>query len=261
MTYNIHRWAGADRRFDVARLAAVIRTTRADIITLNEVLNPVVQGRRTHDLLAELAGRLGMFYAFGPSGWIDQGPGWRGPQGNAILSRYRLSGVTNVNLPRLWGSKQRALLSAVVHVSPGRQLRAFVTHLDHAFEWTRWWQLRGVLRQIAHRDPHFLAGDFNAPGFRGPQTRRLLPPVLRAMADAGYFDAFDRVGFGSGHTFPARTPLVRLDFLFFPQRWAHGLRDAQTISLPEVVSASDHRPVMAEWTWPDHAQTAEYAGF
>jgi hypothetical protein len=46
-----------------------------------------------------------MYYAFGPSGWIDYGPSWHGPVGNALLSRYPLTGVSNTWLPRLPGTK------------------------------------------------------------------------------------------------------------------------------------------------------------
>ena len=250
MTYNIHRWAGRDRRLDVARLADVIRLADADIIGLNEVLHPVTVGSRKWEPLAELADRLEMAYMFGASGWIDQGPDWHGPVGNAILSRHPLGDVSNTPLPRLPGSKARSLLGATLSSGPAQGLSAFVTHLDHAFEGTRLYQVSGVLRRIAGAAPHFLMGDFNTPGLLGQHSRKLLPPVLRLMRGAGYQDAFHRVGVGRGLTFPASSPFVRIDFLFFPWRWYKGLVSACTLDLLGVNAASDHRPVVAEWAWP-----------
>ena len=253
MTYNIHRWAGRDRRLDLDRLADVIRAAGADVVGLNEVLHPVSAGTRTYAPLAELAERLGMFYAFGPSGWVDHGPAWYGPVGNALLSRYPLTDVANVLLPRLPSTKQRSLLGATLAAGPVQGLTAFVTHLDHAFEGTRLFQMDGVIQRITRHAPHFLVGDFNTPGFLGENSRRLLPPVLRMLHRAGYADAFHAVGEGHGRTFPSQSPLVRIDFLFMPIRWARGLRTAQTLNGGITHDASDHRPLLVEWAWPERA--------
>ena len=250
MTYNIHRWAGRDKRLDVARTADVIRMADADIVGLNEVLNPIDISGRQEEPLRELAETLGMHYAFGASGWIDRGPGWRGPVGNAILSRSALSDVSNVGLPRFLGSKRRSLLGATLTQGPAAGLTVFVTHLDHAFEGTRLFQVNGILRHIRSRRAHFLMGDFNTPGLGGRFTRKLLPPVLRRLRGQGYHDAFHHVGVGEGLTFPASSPFVRIDFLFFPDDCAQGLRSARALDQTNVHSASDHRPVVAEWAWP-----------
>jgi endonuclease/exonuclease/phosphatase family metal-dependent hydrolase len=262
MTYNIHRWAGRDQRLDIERLARVISASGADIVGLNEVLHPVTTVSRTHAPLAELANELGMWYAFGPSGWRDFGPGWQGPVGNAVLSRYPLREVANTLLPRLPSSKQRSLLSATVSDGPLAGLTAFVTHLDHAFEGTRLLQIKGVLRRMAHRAhgfPHFLMGDFNTPGFIGRRSGQILPPVLQTVRSAGYRDAFRAVGEGHGRTFPSHSPMVRIDFQFVPERWAHGLRRAEAVGNDLTHHASDHRPLLVEWIWPDAPAPADAA--
>lgn len=254
MTYNIHRWAGQDGRLDVARLAQVIHAAGADVVSLNEVIQPAILGTRTLEPLADLADRLGMDFAFGPSGWVDVGPGWHGPLGNALLSRYPLVDVTNTLLPKPPGFKQRSLLEAKLAGGPAIGLRAYVTHLDHAFEGTRMLQINAVLRRMSRHGAHFLAGDFNTPGFYGPNARRFLTPVLRTLRNAGYQDAFHVVGEGHGRTFPALSPLLRIDFLFWPRHWAHGLCSVRTLNHASVECASDHRPVVAEWSWPPSFQ-------
>jgi endonuclease/exonuclease/phosphatase family metal-dependent hydrolase len=253
MTYNIHRWAGSDHRMDLERTLAIIRSSDADVVALNEVIHPVTQGAHTHDYLGELAGRLGMSFHFGPSGWVDYGPEWHGPQGNALLSRYPLENAKSIPLPRLPTTKQRGLLGARLAAGPARGLTAFVTHLDHAFEVTRLMQVQGVLAELAQHGAHFIAGDFNTPGFRGRYTRHLSPPVLRLMRTAGYEDAFHAVGEGSGRTYPARSPLFRVDFVFFPKAWASGVCRAHAFGSDPVHHASDHRPTVVEWAWPDGA--------
>jgi endonuclease/exonuclease/phosphatase family metal-dependent hydrolase len=260
MTYNIHRWAGRDQRIALDRLADVIAGAQADVVGLNEVLHPVTTPSHTYAPLAELAERLGMWYAFGPSGWIDYGPNWQGPVGNALLSRYPLTDVANTLLPRLPSTKQRSLLCATLDGVPVPGLTAFVTHLDHAFEGTRLHQIRGVLRRMtqrSHGHPHFLMGDFNTPGFLGPRSRQLMPPVLMAMQTAGYRDAFRTVGEGHGRTFPAHSPMVRIDFQFVPEKWVHGLKRAETVSASAAHQASDHRPLLVEWLWPERSREPE----
>jgi len=247
MSYNIHRWAGQDGRLDVGRLAHVIRSAGADVVGLNEVLQPVTGSRHTQEPLAELADRLDMFYAFGASGWIDRkGPGWHGPVGNALLSRYPLRDVTNTLLPGLHPTKQRSLLAATLGDGPSPGWRAHVTHLDHAFEGIRLLQVRAVLRHLPAHGPHYVGGDFNTPGFVGHHSRYLLPPVLRYFQRAGYRDAFHEVGHGNGRTFPSALPILRIDFLFLPTQYASALLRAYALNSRVTHFASDHRPVVAE---------------
>jgi endonuclease/exonuclease/phosphatase family metal-dependent hydrolase len=251
MTYNIHRWAGSDGRIDVPRLAQVIEGTRADVVTLNEVIHPVHTNGHVRETLAELAENLHMYYAFGASGWDDQGTHWHGPVGNAILSRYPLTGVRNTLLAKPRATKQRSLLEARLAAGPAQGLTAFATHLDHAFEGTRLVQLQAALEHMRPYGAHFLAGDFNTPGFPGQRTRHVVVPILYMMRRAGYRDAFHVAGKGRGHTFPAANPLVRIDYVFVPQRWARGLSRVHAVGMTAARHASDHRPVVAEWAWPD----------
>jgi endonuclease/exonuclease/phosphatase family metal-dependent hydrolase len=76
-----------------------------------------------------------------------------------------------------------------------------------------------------------------------------MPPILRMLRKAGYHDAFQVAGKGRGYTFPSPAPMVRIDYVFFPNRWAYGLREVHALNLAGVRQASDHRPVVAEWDW------------
>jgi endonuclease/exonuclease/phosphatase family metal-dependent hydrolase len=82
--------------------------------------------------------------------------------------------------------------------------------------------------------PLIVGADLN----EGPDS-----PSARWMADR-LFDAFAHAGRGPGETFPARVPTARIDYLFVNQA-IRPLR-AWVSTAPDVVTASDHRPVVAE---------------
>ncbi len=43
---------------------------------------------------------------------------------------------------------------------------------------------------------------------------------------------------------------MRFDYLWMPRSLALGLRQAHTLDVILTATASDHRPVVAEWAWP-----------
>lgn len=73
------------------------------------------------------------------------------------------------------------------------------------------------------------------------------------METAGYRDAFGAIGEGAGRTFPAHSPMVRIDFQFLPEKWVQGLRRAETLNGLDTHDASDHRPLLVEWRWPERS--------
>ena len=202
--------------------------------------------------LAELAERLGMHYAFGPSGWIDYGPSWHGPVGNALLSRYALTDVSNTWLPRLPSTKQRSLLGATFTSETLQGLTAYVTHLDHAFEGTRLHQMNGIIKHIARRSPHFLMGDFNTPGFLGPNTHRLVTPVLRMMSPRRLRRCVPCGGPRTWQDLPVTHPTgtyqLSSSCRAIGQR---GFRSARALNSGVTQQASDHRPLLVEWSWSE----------
>jgi endonuclease/exonuclease/phosphatase family metal-dependent hydrolase len=251
LTYNVHQWEGQDGRMDVERLARIIEDSHASIVSLNEVLHPLYTSFSQREPLAELAEILGMHWAFGESDRLAYRPGWWGPIGNAVLSRFPIAADKNHYLPRLPLTQGRNLLSADILLDAKRPFTIFSTHLDHAFEGTRLWQLRGVmdrLRSSADR-PHLLMGDFNTHTPSSTQDHWFTPPVVRWLRNQGYVDAFALVGEGLPATLKYRVPFFRVDYIFVPETMSQHLVSSRTLRGGLIEIASDHRPVLAEFNW------------
>ncbi|MEM8598321.1 MAG: endonuclease/exonuclease/phosphatase family protein [Bacteroidota bacterium] len=88
--------------------------------------------------------------------------------------------------------------------------------------------LRRLLDEEAH--PFIVCGDFNST----PRS------WVYAYLQQGLRDAFREAGSGWGATFPARLPLIRIDYLLVSDAWS--VRRAYV----DTGLASDHRPVIAE---------------
>ncbi len=250
LTYNVHLWEGRDGRMDVERLATIIEHSQADIVALNEVLHPVETHFGVSKPLAELANLLRMDWAFGESNRVVQMAGWWGPVGNAVLSRHPIVDDTNHYLARLPMTQGRNLLTARIAVEDDRAFTIFSTHLDHAFEGTRLWQLRGMLAPLRDyaAEPHLLLGDFNTHGPTGPNSQRLTPPVVRMLRNNGYVDAYMAAGEGEAGTFPLLWPF-RIDYIFVPQILQPQLQSCCVLTGKLIEQASDHRPLMATFAW------------
>lgn len=250
ITYNVHLWEGRDGRLDIERLAAIIESSKADIVSLNEVLNPVITHYTETRPVADLANLLRMDWAFGPSDRIVQRPGWWGPVGNAVLSRHPIVTDANHYLPKLPMTQSRNLLTAKIDYSADQSFVVYSTHLDHVFEGIRLWQLRGVLNWLqAHADePHVLLGDFNTHGPVGQRSYRFTPPVVRLLRKNGYVDAYMKVGQGDHATFRYLWPF-RIDYIFVPAVMVPYLVACRTLDGSLIDQASDHRPLMAEFSW------------
>lgn len=236
---------------DIERLATIIAQSGAVVVSLNEVLHPVYTHFSEHEPLVELADLLGMHWAFGESDRIVQRPGWWGPVGNAVLSRFPVVADSNHYLPRLPLTQGRNLLVARLKVELDRHLTIYATHLDHAFEGTRLWQMRSIVEKLRTHgsEPHLLMGDFNTHTPRNPDGHWLTPPVVRWLRNEGYTDAFALAGRGSPVTLKYRLPFLRIDYIFVPAVMAKRVLWCETLRGGLVEVASDHRPVLAELDW------------
>jgi endonuclease/exonuclease/phosphatase family metal-dependent hydrolase len=154
---------------------------------------------------------------------------------NAVLSRppWRVVGVEVGDLKREGKTLPRGFLAVRLRRLE-MTLTAVSAHLGlspheretHARELTDW--LAG------QEGPVVLGADLN----EGPES-----PAATWLAGR-VFDAFGHAGRGPGETFPARVPTARIDYLFVSED-IRPLR-AWVSAAPDVVTASDHRPVIAE---------------
>ncbi len=226
LTYNIHHGEGTDGKLDLERIAAVIKSTQADLVALQEVEHET--GRTGHVAQADELGRLtGLHAVFG--GNIDfQG----GRYGNAVLSRFPIRSHSNHLLPRLMEGEQRGVLEVeIAWPAAGDRLVLLATHLDHrpssderqqSAEW--------INKQIADRRdlPAILAGDLNATPDSGP-----LQTIRRQWTMTNRDPLL---------TSPAGKPRRQIDYVLVrpAKRW----KVTETRVIDEPI-ASDHRPLLA----------------
>jgi exonuclease III len=75
--------------------------------------------------------------------------------------------------------------------------------------------------------------------------------ALKPLLDAGYVDCFRKLHpQEDGFTLPSPHPQVHLDYVFAAPPLDKALSACRVVRLPqEVVLASDHLPVLAEFGW------------
>ncbi len=251
MTYNIHHGAGndecaprpagsapaADCGLNLERIADVIRTSRADIVGLQEVDRFWVRsgGMDQPRVLAQL---LAMSVCFGPNLQLPDEAGAGGPReyGTAILSRFPLRDCRNEHLPRVAdANEQRGLLSADVE-TPGGTVRVMVTHLSVVAA-DRVPQTEDLAKAVAaSRIPTILMGDLNTR----PDAASLRPLLARAQ------DLWTLAGRGDGLTsaaHPQRPPRGRIDYILATSGIA--ANGIEVVVNDVTRMASDHYPILA----------------
>jgi endonuclease/exonuclease/phosphatase family metal-dependent hydrolase len=235
VSWNVHKCVGGlDRRYDPARIAAVLAAADPHVVLLQEVAQNgrLFRHERQVDVLGDALGLPHRSYfvnvRFGPR---------RGEYGNAILSRTPIAATENIDLtlPR---RKARSVLHAELRLpapSGGtRTLHVFNLHLGLG-EAERREQLRRfldfrTLQSVHQRTPVLVAGDFN--DVWGTLGRSLLVP-------AGFSGPVRPL-----RTFPAWAPVRALDSLY-----VRGDAHVTSLERPRTRSArtaSDHLPLVAE---------------
>jgi endonuclease/exonuclease/phosphatase family metal-dependent hydrolase len=228
-TYNVHGCVGMDGRFDLPRIAEVIRSLEADVVLLQEVGDarkrwPAVN--QAHDL----AEASGMGYAVGYT--MPVGP-WG--YGNAILTTGEIAAVDRFDLS-VARREPRGCLRVSLKLG-ATSMTVVAVHLGLGwFERLR--QVGGLLARggAIDGDPRalVLGGDFN--DFPPGPAARLL---VRRFIDA----ALARRDLTP--TFPSRRPFLRLDRLY--SRGAIDLRGYNVVRSKLTRIASDHLPVVASY--------------
>lgn len=228
LSYNIHHGEGGDRRVDLARIAAVIREAKPDLVALQEVDKGVARTGRV-DQPAQLAELTGLTVAFEKN--IDyQG----GEYGNAVLSRLPIVAQRNHALPKSQPGEQRGMLEVRVQAAGGREVVLLATHFDYRPDDTERIGSAALVREL-------LAGRPDAPLILAGDLNDL--PDSRVLADLRQVltDCVSAAGDPATWTYPADRPERRIDYILHNAR---GLRCLETRVLAEPI-ASDHRPVLS----------------
>jgi endonuclease/exonuclease/phosphatase family metal-dependent hydrolase len=223
LTYNIHAGRDASGVDNLERVAAIITSSQADIVLLQEVDRNTTRSGNV-DQLAELMRRTGMHGVFGKS--LDyQG----GEYGIAILSRGPIVAHEVVPLRveppqvRAGGSiEPRIALIVTTH-----GFRIANTHLDASREDR--YRMQEVPQLLSAARGVIIGGDFNST----PDSA-----VHEEVVRAGLRDAWPECGAGNSLTYPATPPEKRIDYIFLNR--ATRCRSALVLD----TDASDHRPVL-----------------
>lgn len=221
-TYNVHRWAGVrgGNAYHPKRAQTVIEEIGADVLALQEVLRPA---DADNDPLQEIARALGLHLAF-----VETREHRQGALGNAVLSRWPLSGVRAIDLTfgRL---EQRAALAVQIQGTRATVTVA-ATHLA-LVDRTRSRQVRALLNHPDLVDgPVVLLGDMNA--WRpGKAARQLDEAFTMAHHNRRWPPSY-----------PSVRPVLALD-----RAYARGLRLERLRAHDSDAArrASDHLPVRA----------------
>jgi endonuclease/exonuclease/phosphatase family metal-dependent hydrolase len=223
-SYNIHGCVGTDRRYDLERVAGVIRELGCDTVGLQEVDGkPGLQSASLQ--LLDLANATGMTpIAVGTHTVTPQ----RIRKTNALLTSREVRSVRSYDLT-FGGFEPRSALDVELSVG-ARAVRVIVTHLgldggERRFQVRK---LLALFNVISERQPVVLLGDINEWFPIGRPLRWLHGALGKAP---------------SGGSFPVWAPVLALDRIW--SRPTRALRTFEVHRSPAARVASDHYPVRA----------------
>ncbi len=250
LVYNIHAGKDAAGKPNLEQVADLIRSTRADVVMLQEVDRGTRRSGNV-DQLQMLMHATRLAGVFGRTLDYDGGT-----YGIAMLSRDGFSFSDTIPLlvtpaqARAGGSHEpRGALATVARTSVGR-LHAITTHLDASrddpYRLQEATAVIGIVKaRLSKETPVLLGGDFNSE----PESA-----VQQQLRSAGLRDAWSECGKGGGLTYPADKPVKRIDYLFLTATMR--CTEAHVID----TQASDHRPLMVTVTWQASDQPVGVSG-
>jgi endonuclease/exonuclease/phosphatase family metal-dependent hydrolase len=249
-TFNIHKGADRENRYNLQRTIEAIAALDADLVGLQEVIrnDPQFNCDDQPALIAEglrrVTGRrwahvYARAWTSDNDACLDRGRGdGVATEGLAFLSPERIVATGQVPLPQ-----SRMGLMARVATMPDTPV--ILTHLtaSRRSEPDRISQIDTLLRWAALQGPGVLMGDLNSrpEGFE-------LTPIMARYRDA-WLEASERGltrGVTSGSTRPGGQ--ARIDFVFYAPGSALELQAVEiidTTTLPGLGEVSDHRPGVA----------------
>jgi len=236
-TYNIHKGVqgmGPSRRLEIHNLGLAVEQLDADIVCLQEV-------RKVHRREEQYFSRwpeMPQAEFLAPEGYeaVYRTNAYtrHGEHGNAMLSRWPVVSHQHEDISD-HRFEQRGLLHSEVMVNE-RPVHVVVVHLGliRASRVRQVDQLsRYIEREVPAGAPLIVAGDFNDWGDR-----------VRLMLEGMQMQTWHP---GRNPTFPARLPLVQLDYVY-----ARGLQPLH-VDVPRGRAwwrMSDHLPLIAEFSLP-----------
>lgn len=249
VTYNIHHGEGVDGKFDLPRIADVLKSVSPDIVAVQEVDQGTARSGGV-DQPAELARLTGMEVVFGRN--IDyQGGGY----GTAVLTKLPVKASASEKIPSFYeGTAEHPEQRGVQVVElgpPGEPGIVFLcTHLDYRADDRERMASAELINRLAGKYGDrlmLLAGDLNAT----PESDVIHELENRWKIAGG--DAKpqveDRPGRAADNgnanrllTYPSGAPTKHIDYVLFrpADRW----QVVEARVLDERV-ASDHRPMLA----------------
>lgn len=229
VTYNIHTCVGVDRRYDPARIVAVLREIDADIACLQEVDARRIE--RHADQWAYLGDATGCRVILGTV--RDH----RGRFDNAILTRFPVLAARSIDLT-VTGCAPRGAIDADLLIGE-RVLRVIATHLG----------LRAAERRLQVSRVMTALGETVSASRRQADAVLLMGDLNEWRGRSGAIRALDRrLGpSAAARTFPSWMPVLALDRIY-----AGGpavLRDVSVYRTPLARLASDHLPLVGSLSW------------
>ena len=235
-TYNIHKSRGLDRRFRPQRILEVLRELDADLIALQEVVSRKGSGRE-EDQERYFAEELGYYSVMGENRTHEGGA-----YGNVLLTRFPMHSFHNYDISAA-GRERRGCLRADVRLGE-TVLHIFNVHMGTAFFERRKQALKLLGKEILESGElagaRIVLGDFNEWS-RG-LTSRLFATRFHSADPHRYL--------GRANTYPGVLPFLHLDHIYFdPSLKLNRLSLHRT---RKALLASDHLPLVADFTWHAH---------
>jgi endonuclease/exonuclease/phosphatase family metal-dependent hydrolase len=239
LTVNTHKgFSFFNRRFILHELREAVRNVGADIVFLQEVQGAHEKHSTRHANYPEaphyefLADSIWGDFAYGRNAVYPSGH-----HGNAVLSKFPILRYENLDVS-ISGPEKRGLLHCVLKIpGPDLEVHAICVHLGLQ-EGHRRKQLdllcARIRNEIPDDAPLLVAGDFN--------DWRLKASAILSKG-AGMREVFVHAHGQSAKTFPARSPMLRLDRIYVRNARVH-----HPIVLPRKPWShlSDHAPLAAE---------------